>query len=261
MPQLSSLAEEARSYKKRRTSSHHDPLGRTSHATYGERYQSAVALAAGGATSAGSPSLLGAAAHNARVPEDLQVREKADMLSIICDPLSGNADERGKIISVEADDEATAGRLVDALRARLQLADARDVYALFASRPAAITNSSAVSMWKVACLHQAFADLKVVYGQYSVLKGYVMTVANDLAEQDVLHPMHQQQLSYRHRWMSNVNMLRHLPASDYIIYVQQDAPEELSVSSLKGGAKFLVLRAMSEYPDRIVDDIVKAFQA
>jgi hypothetical protein len=246
MPQLSSLQEEDRTYKKRRTSSHHDPLGRTiSHATYGERYQSAVALAASG---------------TGRVPEDLQLREKADMLSIICDPLPGNADERGKIISVEAESSATAECFFKALRGRLDVADSRNVYSLFESRPASITNSSAMSMWKVACLHQAFADLKVNRDQYSVLKGYVMTVANDLAEQDVLHPLHQQPLSYRHRWMSNVNMLRHLPAPDYLICLQNDAPDDVNVVSLKGGAKLIVVRSLNDYGDGIINDIIRAIQ-
>lgn len=288
---LSTVQEEELRAKKRRMSSHYDPVSQLPQATSRmERYQSAVALVT---------------SQQQQTPQisELSVREKADILSMVCEPAAGV----GPMIAVEGKDHEMVQRLCHLLSERLEGPTISD--GLFCSsviardQPHHLTHPAAVNMWKIAWLHQLVADLPTRRVNYTVLGGYLMAIADELAMQDPVLPKYDNRpppasssnvssahsspglssdtdtassislaprpastggfaesdthLDYRHRWMSSVNMLKGLPAPDYLVYVQSAGltQAEVAVAELKSGMKMLVLGGNKNLEDKLVDKI------
>lgn len=291
---LSSVIEEEARLKKRRMSSHYDP--KSPHPGRRDRYQSAIALV----TSASSPP-----------PSEVTVREKADILSTICEPVSH---KKGSIIAIEGKDIDMIRRITQLLSERLREEQKTCNYdGLFCSDwvnqpPAHLTHPTALNMWRVSCLYQIVASLLQKSADYTVIGGYAMAVADELADQesvaakpgqnaretstDVDVNMEQapsegtnndsnndpeiksepprsptmsgsafvdaDDVSYRHRWTSSVNVLRGLPGPDYMVYVQSEGltQSEVAVAELKNGMKMLVIGGNKDMGDRIVSKIL-----
>lgn len=271
---LSSLVEEEAGSKRRRTSSYHDPLGNRSSTHLlprGERYQSAIALASGHSPVAGAQSSLATSSVGTPPPLQLSVREKADTLSIICETVQGSED-RGKIIAVEGDDIDMVQTIMSLLKDRLDAVSGGGLYSSnFENKPAYLTNESAINMWKISYLHQILSELKLEKDQYGVVGGYLITMADSLAAQHKIRPGGDQASgpdtghdeSYRDRWLINVNILRGLPAPDYLVYLQPQGltQDEVAVAELKGGTKMLVIGGNKDMAERIVDKILKTIKS
>ncbi|ANB14646.1 Rox1p [Sugiyamaella lignohabitans] len=274
---VSLLAEEEKSAKRRRTSSHYDPLGPGPAATTNSgpppsHYHHHVT-----SPHHGTSRLNQASAPPAPSPvETFGFREKADLLSTICEPLHHHhhhrstsiveTDRKGRIIAVEGKDLELVEAITERLGARLEGSNCKYTPHLFEQKPYFMYTKSAVNMFKVSCLHQLVSELNLSHFKYGIIGGYLMTLADELADQESPLTAAEQtshRLTYRHRWMTNVNVLRGLPGPDYLILIDQDNQADatsVSVTTLNGGSKIIVatlgnLRT-NEVIDRAVDGMI-----
>lgn len=97
LPPTHALIEEDHATKRRRTSSYHDPLA-PHHLPQQQRrsvrYKSAIAIASGRI----SPAV-------AEEGGPMSMREKADAMSMLCEPLPGQVSERSRIVAIEGGGE------------------------------------------------------------------------------------------------------------------------------------------------------------
>lgn len=286
---LSSLTEEENTYKKRRTSSYHDPLVNTPISTHmpsllprGERYQSAIALASSHSSlskiSEGSNDFI------------LTVREKAEILSVSCEPPVPDT-KRGKIIAIEGLDKDLIRKVSSLLNDKIgscvlkePLKQSNDLI------PSIFTDLIAANLFRVASLHQTVADIATKQpGQHVIFGGYLMQMADLMADSGTpakdYEPAPKQEpvesandttndssttpaaddgkrtKTYSEQWHSSVPLLTGLPGPDYVVYLQpaEDlAQGEVSVAELKGGSKLLIIGGQPDMEENITESIVKA---
>ncbi|KAG5370248.1 Repressor of filamentous growth 1 [Yarrowia sp. C11] len=113
LPPTHALIEEDHATKRRRTSSYHDPLA-PHHLPQQQRrsvrYKSAIAIASGRisplVSEEGGP---------------MSMREKADALSMLCEPLPGQLSERSRIVAIEGGGE-WGRKVVESVREKLSSA-------------------------------------------------------------------------------------------------------------------------------------------
>ncbi|AOW01115.1 YALI0B02266p [Yarrowia lipolytica CLIB122] len=110
LPPTHALIEEDHATKRRRTSSYHDPLA-PHHLPQQQRrsvrYKSAIAIASGRI----SPLV-------AEEGGPMSMREKADALSMLCEPLPGQVSERSRIVAIEGGGE-WGRKVVDSVKEKL----------------------------------------------------------------------------------------------------------------------------------------------
>lgn len=279
---LSSLTEEENQYKKRRTSSYHDPLGNTPVNTHppsllsrGERYQSAIALA-----SSNSSKLLSISEQSTPEPS-LSVRDKAEILSVTCDlAVKENSNIRGKIIAIEGLNPEMIQKVSEMLCQKIGSSSSSIVLKEVLNEkkaPPSLTNEKALNIWQLACLHQTISDVQMKSQKYVILGGYLMHMAdllaggrttpmdsgsNDTSNNPGTSENSKQEFkNYCERWYSGAAMLRGLPGPDYLVYLQPAeglAESEVTVAELKGGSKMLIIGGHKKMEEDIADDIIKA---
>lgn len=258
---LTVLSEEEHQYKKRRTSSYHDPLAlRPQAVSRGERYQSAIALAAlkgnqqqvhGGSHLTSLYSSVssdqagnypeGSASPVSSVAEGLSIRDKADALAMIGEPAgkfyrsnssdsnsSDSGSSRGRFISIEGEDHEMVKKIADMLQDKLpDPVFSSGLYHsdIHTSAPANFHNSMAVTYWKLGYLHQMVSDIELDKNKYAILAGYTVSLVDEFANN--AHPSgstgdHLDEMAYRQSWMTHVSSLKGLPSPDYMVYLQPE---------------------------------------
>lgn len=258
---LTVLSEEEHQYKKRRTSSYHDPLAlRPQAVSRGERYQSAIALAAlkgnqqpvhGGShltslyssvssdQTGGYPE--GSASPVSSIAEGLSIRDKADALAMIGEPAgkyyrsnstdsnnSASSTNRGRFISIEGEDHEMVKKIAEMLQEKLP--DPVFSSGLYhsdidTSAPANFHNSMAVTYWKLGYLHQMVSDIELDKNKFAILAGYTVSLVDEFANN--ANPSgstgdHLDEMAYRQSWMTHVSSLKGLPSPDYMVYLQPE---------------------------------------
>jgi len=242
---LAALAEEDQELKRRRTSSHYDPLTNDGIGRHAKLYD--------------TPKRYESPCQLPHEVQDFGIREKAEVLSTICGPL--RQEPRHKLIAIEGKDSKLVSSIMAKLKARLDLADCKYGDALFDRAPGFLQSKTAMNMFKISCLHQIVSVLSPS-SKFTLVGGYLLAVADELAYQgDNGSPG----MPYKERWMTNVNMLRGLPGPDYLIALQTTGGEEMSVTQLKGGSTLLLVTVdgqityepISAHITRIVDQVVR----
>ena len=267
---LTTLSEEEDRFKKRRTSSYHDPLINTPVNTHtpsllsrGERYQSAIALA--------STSKLNSITER----DNLSVRDKAEILSTTCDV--ANDKENRLIIAIEGPDTEMVQKVSRLLAEKV---GRKNGYALsindeIKSRLAnsGFKNEKANSIFKIACVHELLSNVDLTQLHYLFLGGYLIHLTDSLAsENNEIKKEHEGETEekfkkYSERWYSGASMLRGLPGPNVIVYLQPQEDTrvsqqhgEITMVELKGGSRMLIIGgAQHERKEQdITENIMKA---
>jgi hypothetical protein len=249
---LTTLSQEEDRYKKRRTSSYHDPLINTpvnphppSLLSRGERYQSAIALA--------SNSKLNSITER----NNLSVRDKAEILSITCDVANDKNNSR-LIIAIEGPDTEMVQKVIKLLAEKVgkkngcALLIDDEIKSRLAN--SGFKNQKANSIFKIACVHELLSDIDLTKSHYLFLGGYLIHLTDSLAdENNEIKKEHEGDTEeefkkYSERWYSGASMLRGLPGPNFIVYLQPQEDTsvlqqhgEITMVELKGGSRMLII--------------------